>query len=208
MKPTIAIIAGGDVADTSLTQVKRSDIVIGVDRGAWWVLKRGIVPTYAIGDFDSVLESELAEIKLCSPNVVQYKREKDESDLELGLLLAVSLEPATVDVYGALGSRFDHSLAGIFLLEQFRDIDITYRNKHNELCLITNQKIIKKDKFRYCSFISLTDRSEITLDGFKYPLTKGTLKRSQSLGVSNEIIHHEATITVHTGKILCIKSKD
>lgn len=208
MKKNIVVVAGGELDASFLKQIRKQNLIIGVDRGAWWLIENNIILTHAIGDFDSITSEEFKKIRQISPNVVQYEKEKDETDLELGLLLAASLEPATVEVYGALGSRFDHSLAGIFLLEQFRDIDITYRNKHNELCLITNQKIIKKDKFRYCSFISLTDRSEITLDGFKYPLTKGTLKRSQSLGVSNEIIHHEATITVHTGKILCIKSKD
>jgi thiamine pyrophosphokinase len=208
VKKHITIVAGGDLQESNLEDIEKGTIIIGVDRGAWWLIEHGITPDYAIGDFDSVSAEQLKKIKEKSPNVVQYKAEKDETDLELGLLLAKSFFPDSIEVFGALGTRFDHSLAGIFLLERFQELDITYRNNNNELCLIIKKKELYKSQFRYCSFISLTETAVITLDGFKYPLQKGTLLRSQTLGISNEIVKENACVTVYLGSILCLKTRD
>ncbi len=206
-KQTIAIVAGGKLAEIFLADINNHDIIIGADRGAWWLLSHKIIPHYAIGDFDSVSPEELTIIKETSPNVVQYNIEKDETDLELALQLAVKMLPKSIKIFGSIGSRLDHSLAGIFLLETY-ETDITVIDESNELSVIRREKtIFRKKNLPYCSFISLTDNSEISLDGFKYPLNHGMLMRHKTLGISNEVLKKSATITVHSGRVLCIQSR-
>jgi thiamine pyrophosphokinase len=203
----IALVAGGYLSKKFLKDITSHDIVIGVDRGAWWLLSLRIIPDFAIGDFDSVSSEELAILKENSPNVVQYKPEKNETDLELGLALAMTLDPGSVTVFGSIGSRFDHSLAGILLLERFGQ-DITVVDENNEISVIYREKIIRRStQFPYSSFIALTDAAEVTLEGFKYPLDHGILERKRTLGISNEILETEAKITVHSGTILCVQSR-
>ena len=57
--PRIALFAGGD-----LTELNRDfDIFVGVDRGAFYLLKQGLPLDLAVGDFDSVSDEELLRIK-------------------------------------------------------------------------------------------------------------------------------------------------
>jgi len=118
---TIAMVAGGNISKKFLPHIKQHQLIIGADRGAWWLVNEGIVPEYAIGDFDSVSTDEFKIIKETSPNVVQYDEEKNETDLELAITFARSLKPASISVFGGIGTRLDQTMASIFLLEKFKD---------------------------------------------------------------------------------------
>jgi len=49
------------------------------------LLRKGIVPDVAIGDFDSVSNEELKEIRTRVANVKQYSPDKNQTDLELAV---------------------------------------------------------------------------------------------------------------------------
>ena len=144
---TIAIVAGGAITEILLPQMRAQEKIIGVDRGAWWLLTNAIIPDIAIGDFDSVSPEELQIIKETSPNVAQYKVEKDETDLELAIQLASSFHPKTVKVFGSIGTRMDHTLAGIFLLENY-EMDITVVDESNELSVIRREKKLRRKQLK------------------------------------------------------------
>ena len=48
----------------------------------------------------------------------------------------------------------------------------------------------------------------VTLRGLKYPLTDYTMGGFNSLGISNEIVADEATISFSSGELIVIESKD
>jgi thiamine pyrophosphokinase len=48
----------------------------------------------------------------------------------------------------------------------------------------------------------------VTMQGMKYTLTDEEMDAFQSLGISNEIVEDEATITWNDGYLLVIESKD
>lgn len=62
---------------------------IGVDGGAKYLLERGIPMIKAMGDFDSLSESELASLKEHVADVSEFPAEKDLTDTEIGLLFAM-----------------------------------------------------------------------------------------------------------------------
>ena len=98
----IAIISGAPNAWLDLEHIKAS-FVIGVDRGALTLVEHGICPDIAIGDFDSVTESEFAKIKDSALELVQLPSEKDETDTEVALNVAMTKEATDVRIYGSLG---------------------------------------------------------------------------------------------------------
>lgn len=107
----IAILAGGD----STLLPKDHDVYVGVDGGCLKLLEQGLPLDIAVGDFDSVSETDLRQIRTQAKQVVQSVPEKNDTDLELALKAVFEAYPdAAVTVYGAFGGRLDHFLSNIF----------------------------------------------------------------------------------------------
>lgn len=207
----ILIFASGSLSINTLLQITPADFIIGVDRGAYWLIKNNIIPDISIGDFDSVTQKEFNTIKSKSKEIITYSTNKDFTDLELAVNKAISLQPKSIEIYGSLGTRLDHSLASIQLLEKLlkNNIPTTITNDTNK-CIICDSIIkIKKDKnYKYLSILPVSKHVTISISGCKYPLNKAKITRSISLCVSNEIVSGSATITIHRGLALIILSRD
>lgn len=113
--PRIALFAGGD-----LIAVNRDfDLFVGVDRGAFYLLKQGLPLDLAVGDFDSVSDEELLRIKAGAKEVIQAQPEKDDTDLELAVLACFERYPdAYLTIFGAFGGRLDHALERLRLTKR------------------------------------------------------------------------------------------
>ena len=84
-------------------------------------------------------------------------------------------------------------------------------DSHNRIRMINHSlKILKREQFgTYVSLIPYTQEvTGITLTGFRYLLTDDTLTLGISRGVSNEIVEEVAEITLQTGCLFVIESKD
>lgn len=83
--------------------------LIGVDRGLCWLYENGIVPTQIVGDFDSIDPEVLAYYRSETEIPIrEFKPEKDASDTEIGLRLALELGCDDIILLGATGTRVDH----------------------------------------------------------------------------------------------------
>ena len=204
----IAIVGGGVLEKSFIKEIRSAQYVIGVDRGAYWLIVNKITPDIAIGDFDSVSLQELKEIKKRVKTIKKYPPEKDATDMELAVDHAVSLHPKEVIIYGAIGTRVDHTMGNIHLLERLHEAGVI-RDSNNEVRIISGRTTVKKDaRYLYISFLSITETVEVTLSGFFYDVTRTSIRRGQTLGISNEICEDEATINIHSGKALVIWSRD
>jgi thiamine pyrophosphokinase len=207
----IAIVANGNLDSVFLPEIKRADYLIGVDRGAYWLIKHGVNPHVAIGDFDSVIKKEHAIVRRKSGKFIRYPAEKDATDMELAIEYARTLKPRTVVIYGSTGSRIDHTIGTLQLLESFLDtrINAIIRDQKNEVFLLTSRRTLEKTSdFRYVSLLSYTKTALVSLRGFKYPLSYAIIHRGSTLGVSNEIVAKEAAIEVHKGTVIVVRSND
>lgn len=207
----IALVANGSVGKHLLLDIGSADLVIGVDRGAYRLLKSAVTPNVAIGDFDSTSVRELREVKKKVRDIRAFPSEKDETDLDLAIDYAISLNPEEVVIYGAIGSRFDHTLVAVNLLEQLlkKNISAIIRDRHNEVFLLKSRRtIINSIKYRYLSILAYSTKARVTLRGVLYPVTKHVFHRTMSLGVSNEIVGKEAEVIVHSGIAVVIQSRD
>lgn len=205
------IFTSGSLSAKSLRQISPSDFIIGVDYAAYCLIKNNIIPDISLGDFDSVTPEELEIIKSKSKEIITFSADKDFTDLELAVNKAISLNPKTLEIYGSLGTRLDHSLLSIQLLEKLlkNNIPATITNDTNK-CIICNISAkIKKDKnYKYLSILPVSKHIIISISGCLYPLNKTKIIRGASLCVSNQIISGSATITIHRGLALIIQSRD
>ncbi|MCL4360399.1 thiamine diphosphokinase [Patescibacteria group bacterium] len=207
----IAIVAGGPLSDGFLPDIAACRVIIGVDRGAAWLLKRHIVAAVAIGDFDSVSREEMTLIRRDIPKLITYPRKKDQTDLELALRYVREIPADRITLWGVTGGRVDHSLAAAHLLETWGRVftDLRIRDGNNELFLLPREAILERSgRYRYISFLPLSRSAVITLRGFRYEVAKHNVTRPSTLGISNEFSGKKARVTVHKGTVLAVRSSD
>lgn len=179
-----------------------ADFIVGIDRGALFCAKNGIMLDIAIGDFDSVSGSELEWIKKYSKEHILLNPIKDVTDTQAALELVSSAKE--VWLVGGLGGRIDHQLINIGLATA--DTRLKLWDEHHLIYAVSGEMSIKKAGYRYLSLFA-TQPSTVNLQGVKYPLTDRKVDSSDLYLVSNEIIGEEAQIEVQ-GKILIIQSND
>lgn len=210
-KKKVVIVAGGTLRKQFVPHIRRGDVIIGVDRGSLWLLQQGIVPHMAIGDFDSVTASELRIIKKQVTKVVVHPRKKDATDLELAIDETVRLRPSEVTVYGALGTRFDHTMGSIHMLQKLLSHNIYGEivDNFNKINIVRREhRFSKSSKYRYVSVFPIEHEAIVTLTGFQYSIRRFRLQSGSTLGVSNELKAKIAMIKVHKGAVFMIQSRD
>ena len=207
------IVSGGEVKEGFLTWIVKNggfDVILAADAGMEALYRDHILPDIIVGDFDSseVRLPDKEQIEVCMLNP-----EKDDTDTEYAIREAIRRGAMEIVVIGATGTRIDHvlgniSLLGIGLEEQ---IKISLVDEHNRIRMINQPLTIRKAE-QYGKYVSLIPFSEkvsgVTLRGLKYPLTDYTMGGFNSLGISNEIVSDEASISLSSGQLIVIESKD
>jgi thiamine pyrophosphokinase len=212
---TISIVAGGPeslLPDTFETTDNRITY-IGVDEGVRFLLKRGIRPDAAFGDFDSISSEEVDALASDDIKTFTFQREKDMTDLELAFMWAIEQKPTRIQIYGATGGRLDHELINVQMLTRGLDseIDIAIIDRRNIIFLkLPGTYPIEKDgEIPYVSFLPFSGMVKgITLEGFKYPLDQRDLELGSTLCISNELVTKKGTYSFDDGIIMVIRSKD
>jgi len=207
------IVSGGSLGDWTLQEIGPNDQIIGVDRGALFLIRHGITPHVAIGDFDSVTAQELEEIRSGSTHTEACDPvHKNWTDTEWAFHWALAQQPAEIVLVGALGTRFDHSLANVHLLSIAlrKGVACAILDKHNRIVAVNRSIRLKPDpRYAQVSLLPLTmEVTGITLEGFQYPLNDATLTIGDSLGISNVLLADEGLIRVKEGVLLVICSID
>ncbi|QRG67460.1 thiamine diphosphokinase [Brevibacillus choshinensis] len=208
----ILLFAGGSLGQWAIRQIQPGDWLVGVDRGALFLVQHGFSPRLSIGDFDSVSVEEQAEIERKSQTISSCDPVmKDLTDTEMALTWALEQKPAQIILVGALGSRFDHSLANVQLLQKALAAGISCRivDEHNEIQLMNRSLTIERSHFAHVSLLPLSPEvTGITLHGFQYPLEDATLRIGDTLGISNVLTSDTGTISIGSGLLLVIQSRD
>lgn len=207
----IVLCASGPVSDFF---APAADYYIGVDRGALTLLSHGIVPDEMIGDFDSVTEEEFTQLSAKIDKVERVSSIKDETDTDLALQKAVLMQPDTIYVTCVTGGRLDHQEAVLRAVRRFQmqhiNIAIYIVNPYNTMRFLpAGTHALQKDHYQYVSFFAVDERIEaVTLSGVKYETDKVPMPYECTLFTSNEIIAHDASISISNGICLMIKSND
>ncbi len=211
----IYIITGGQITEDIFTSfVIDGSLIIGVDSGIEFLLKRDIIPDYFVGDFDSIDLQLFDKIKNAYPDKIRiFPAKKDETDTELALRFALSFNPKEIIIIGGTGSRIDHVIANINILLQaeVKNINAIIYDINNRIQLLIPKKTLQIEKscYKYISLLSFTDTVEgINIVGFKYPVKQGKMILGIPNGVSNELIADKGSISIDKGILLVIESKD
>ena len=204
------IVAGGTCDLTIHKELLKDAYLIGADRGALFLAEGGYNIDIAVGDFDSVTETELERIYKVSGEVEKLSPDKDETDLEHAIKRAIRITAGMVHILGATGTRIDQTLSAINLLKLLHDNgrEAYIYDKNNRIRLIEGHVELKKSSYRYVSLIPYGDiMTNVSLRGFKYSGDRIMLERKSSLGISNEIVEDTAEINCR-GYLFLFESED
>lgn len=210
------IVSGGNVEEECFNKIYNNNkfkYIIASDKGLEILDKYNIIPNYIIGDFDSIDKNILSKYINNKEIVIRkLNPEKDYTDTHMAIKLSIELNSTDVTILGAIGTRIDHTIANVHILKETleKGIDCRIVDNRNEIQLINKKAVLEMDKeYKYISLIPLTTKvEEITLRGFKYPLSNATLEVGLSIGVSNEQCDKIAEIDLKSGILIMIKSKD
>ena len=200
------IFASGPVSDYDYIKKSLSgcEYIICADGGVEHCKKCAITPNVIIGDMDSY-DGEVNEDIL-----IKYPVEKDDTDTSLCIKYALENGYKSIEIFGAIGGRIDHSLANLQLMSFVKEngANCILNDSLQTIFLLQNEtKKIEIKKGTTVSLFSMSVKSDnITLEGLKYPLKNASLSSSFPLGISNIAIEDEIQITVGDGTLLVVFS--
>ncbi len=189
------------------TPLPPADWIIAADGGARLCETLGVRPHALVGDLDSLTPDEVARWEVEGVALYRYPPEKDQTDLELALHLAVTQGATQISVLGALGGRWDQSLANMLLLAhpRWRALPVTLYDGAQRVFLIHRRGIVEGRVGETVSLVPIAgDAQGVSTTGLAYALHDDVLPFGRALGVSNRLTAPRAEITVRQGMLLVV----
>lgn len=207
------IVCNGTISDYKYMgrYFKDAELVICADGGAAHLRRFNLNPHILLGDFDSISKEDLDYFRKNEVEIVAFPVEKDATDTEIAVDLAIERGCNSILILGGVGTRLDHTLSNIFLLKKMMDKEVTgvIANEYNEIILIKDSITIPQEKDVRISLLPLSAASYgVTTKGLYYPLVEATVEMGSTWGVSNEISGDIAEVIIKEGLMLVIKSRE
>lgn len=204
------IVGAGDFQKESIIKenvlaLYKDDFCIAADGGLIYLEQLGIVPDMLIGDMDSLGAVTLPE-QVC---IKKLPVEKNDTDMLAAIKEGLERGYQSFELYGALGGRFDHTLANIQCLDYLNNRGargVLFGN-HLRVELLCNDRIdypasMYRGNRRISVFAYGGDAYGVTEKGLKYSLENAHVRQEFPIGVSNEFTGQESMIEVKKGKLL------
>lgn len=206
------IFANGEIKNLSTiqTQIEPGDLLIAADGGLKYFKLLDKPPHFLVGDLDSVTGEEVQEYRSKGVMIEKHPPEKDETDLQLALDLAIRENAGFILIFAALGGRLDHTLGNLCLLlrEDLAEREVWLDDGIDQVFLIRHDAFIKGHKGDRISLIPIDERADgVSTRGLRYPLNQEILFRNQTRGISNEMTSDKAEISIQSGPLLCVHTR-
>jgi thiamine pyrophosphokinase len=206
------LFANGEMPQAALILpfLKPDDTFIAVDGGLRHLRNLNKTPTLLIGDLDSLTPAEVEAAEAQGIEVRRFKVDKDETDLELALLAAVDMGFKEVLLVAALGGRLDQTLGNLFLLTmpELTGVKAVIENGTEEIFVIRDTVEIEGIPGDIVSLLPLNGSvTGVETSQLSYPLRHETLLPEKSRGISNVMLTERAGVSIESGSLLCIHSR-
>ncbi len=194
-------------------EIPSTDLWCGVDKGALYLLNKGVNPILSCGDFDSITSEERNEVKEKS-KYFKVKNSEDLTDAEFALehILELFEEVEVIDIYGATGRRLDHFFGNILLLNNLKYNNTKIRIIDDNNIITTAKKGLNSferiEGYRYFSIVPIYENTVMTIKNSKYEVDNLVLTLNRPNATSNEFSSGKAIELQVSENVLVIYSKD
>ena len=203
------IFCGGEVFPQYINEVRgEGDLIIAADSGYKNAIGLNFPIDILVGDFDS-----LGDIPEGAREVVRLPAEKDMTDTQYAVDLAIKQGASEIVIVASTSGRVDHTISIMAILEDLnsKKIRAYVVNGQNRIRFIRNSGhiVIRDPNFKYFSLIAADEKVKgVSVEGGKYPLKNKNLDRKHQFAISNEIVKNAALVTVKKGGIYIVESRD
>ena len=202
---TILIFAGGDLPETDLAdEVPSADLILAADSGYDAAVHLGFRVDVLIGDMDSVAASPIPGHVV----IERYPADKDQTDLDLALELAMREDPSRVVVVGGTGGRFDHEISTVALLcsDRWASVeDLDWVSSRGRAHVVRRRRILHGDVGATVTLVPIGGAiTGVTTSGLQWELKGADFEPGSTRGVSNVMRAPIADIQLGSGCLLVV----
>jgi thiamine pyrophosphokinase len=213
MPNTSLIFSGGLTPNDATLEIARTiqnvDLVIAADSGLHTAQKLNMHVDFVVGDFDSVDASALARATSAHTQAIRHSADKDFTDLESALLLAVDKNSQHIIIVTAGGGRLDHQFGFVAAMfnPKLRNCKVEALWQNNRLFALQGPANcdIATQVGDTVAIQSFSDKSEkISTTGLQWQLTNESLNNFETRGVSNIATKEQVSVSVELGQLIVI----
>ena len=196
-----AVIGNGSIDDYSWLKSELAGYatIIAADGGANHLHRIDVKPDVLVGDLDSIAVTVDPDT-----SIISYPVDKDASDMDLSIHYALSISPAPIDIFAALGGRADHQFCNIMVLANYAAV-ITLKTENARIRCVhesaTAQLHRRGSGVNTVTIMPLDITATVTTRGLAYSLHDDVLERG-SKGLSNRMIEDTASVQIESGTII------
>ena len=204
------IFAGGTVKSGKAIYeaIADAELIIAADSGAATALRFGCTPSILVGDFDSLDAYTLQQLDERGIEIQRVPVEKDETDTELAIQVALERGATSITLLGALGgTRFDHSVANMLLLLAVEKVPLWIVDGPAVCWLLRGPGSVPivGHKGDLLSLLPITgDATGVRTSNLYYSLRDETLPLGKTRGTSNLLTQDTAEVSLKKGILLLI----
>jgi len=206
------IFTNGIVRDYALIfpYLQPRDFIMAADGGLKHIHRLKLKPALVIGDLDSISASDLDIAEHEQTEILRFNKDKDETDLELAIQVAIQRGYREILIVAGLGGRLDQTMANLLLMlhPDFAKCSITFDDGIEEVFLIRETCQVRGNPGDIISIIPIKgDCRGVKTENLKYPLREETLYQFKTRGISNVMTSTQAAISIADGTGLCIHTR-
>lgn len=211
MQHAVVVVGGAPPDARAAARLGPADLVVAADSGYDHARRLGLAVDVLVGDLDSISAVGLEHARAAGVRIERHRPDKDATDTELALTLAVEWGATRLTlVAGATSDRFDHSLAVILALGHpmlaGREIDAWFGTTAVHALHGPTERRLATRAGEVVTLLAVGGPADgVATAGLRYPLHRERLDPTSSRGVSNEALGAEAAVAVEAGRLLVIR---
>ena len=206
--PPTVVITGGDRLDASFVRrLPPHGLVIAADSGVDSALALGLMPDIVVGDLDSVSREGLAAVRERDREIISMPTDKDVTDTEVALRIAVERGASEIVVVSPGGGRMDHAhgvITALFHPElSVCRVQAVIGDAHVHVLHAGDAVSLARPHAPVLALHAMNGVARgVTTSGLRWNLHNHDLEPWVSRGVSNEVIDDIARVALGDGALM------
>lgn len=202
---TAVVVAGGTPARQVVPPDLDGAFWIAADSGLELARDLGARCDVVVGDLDSLATSALERALADGTRLERHPPDKDATDLELALALAAAHRPRRLVVLGGAGGRLDHLLGNVAALTApaLAAIEVEAYLGEAHLRVVRRSVDMWAEPGTAVSLLAHGGPARgVRTTGLRWSLSGATLQPHATLGISNEVVGPQVSVSVEAGLLL------